>query len=76
MAISERERKIRMTACPGCRNDRYNHPGIDDGGAPVTSEKCRLIETVKYDRASGQFVCPYWNALRAYRWQRHPEARA
>ncbi len=69
MAITERERHIRQRACPGCRNDRYNHPGIDDGGAPVTSEKCRLLGYVKFDRAAQRFVCPYWSAPAARRPQ-------
>ncbi len=61
MAISEREREIQKTACCGCRNDRYNHPGIEDGGAPVASEKCRLIDYVKFDRSKHRYVCPYWS---------------
>jgi|GEM_PF-4043343 len=59
MRITEKERKIQETVCIPCRNDRYNHPGIEDGGAIVTSEKCRLITYVKYDRSTRSYVCLY-----------------
>ena len=59
MGISTKERHIQEIVCAPCRNNRYNHPGIEDGGAPVTSEKCKLINNVKYDRLEGRYICQY-----------------
>lgn len=59
MHITTREAWIRKTLCPGCRNDRYNHPGTQDGGGPVTSEKCLLLRYVKRGPGRQGFVCPY-----------------
>lgn len=59
MGISEKDRRIQEAVCGPCRNDRYNHPGIEDGGALVTSEKCKLIPHVKYDRETNKYICLY-----------------
>lgn len=59
MHITSWEQWIRQSLCPGCRNDRYNHPGIEDGGSPVTSEKCYLLGYVKRSPQGRPFVCPY-----------------
>lgn len=48
--------------CPGCRQDRYNHPGLCERpgiDAVVTSQKCWHLDrtTVMYDRHKKAWVC-------------------
>lgn len=60
MPFTHRERRILRTACTGCRNEAYNRPHAVACGKPVVSEKCKLLQAVKYDRQAGHFRCPYW----------------
>ncbi|HDZ60207.1 MAG TPA: hypothetical protein ENH46_00725 [Candidatus Pacearchaeota archaeon] len=48
--------------CSGCRNNRYNFPGIKDGGAPVTCKECwsyKDAKVVKKKRVSINQIPPY-----------------
>ena len=59
MTLTSRDRIIQREACPGCRQDRYNHPAPGDGwNAPVTSEKCLHLNTLpKYNHLAAAFRC-------------------
>lgn len=58
MALSFREREIIRTVCGSCRNDLYNRPPLRKRRASP-SDKCRLMQYVKYDRSTHRFRCPY-----------------
>ncbi len=67
--MSERIRRIQREACPGCRNDRYNHPGMCERpgiDAVVTSAHCFSVPHVKYDRKAKRFRCPVNTRERGY----------
>lgn len=62
MTVTAWERARQLDTCPGCHDDRYNHPGTCERpgiDAPVTSVKCWHLErpTVHYDRQAKRFVC-------------------
>ena len=62
MTDREFTRLIQRTVCPGCRQDRYNHPGLCERpgiDAPVTTTKCWHLdrETVTYDSSARRYVC-------------------
>ncbi len=64
MALSFREREIIRSVCGSCRNDCYNQPPLSERLA-LTSDKCRLIQYVKYDRTTHRYRCPYRTRLRS-----------